>query len=320
LLRAHRPADRPTASRRRQLRDRVGASWHHRGIVDPCGAGAAWGGGGAAGACGGGVDGGAVDGGAVGAGGGIGAGGAVGAGGGVGAGGAIGAGVPGTLVGAPRVVTGAGALGAPPGGGVCGCTPGPPVAGDSRVGGPFPVPGPFGPAVPTGAGLDDVAGGPTGAGPLTTPGITTTGCCGAGGAGVAPLVGARVPTELGPPCKGADVSVTPPASGGGTLELLGPGAVDSPITGPITGGCTAGREHAPAPLAIAVAISAARRAAWAMARHGASRVPRAPASRVRHRRTRARPLSVVLRSGARCLVRSSQPVEPCPHAPSIRQR
>jgi hypothetical protein len=132
----------------------------------------------------------------------------------------------------------------------------------------------LGPAVPIGAGLDDVAGGPSGAGPLTTPGITTTGCCGGSGIDGVALTAGAGPTGPDLPCNGADVSVTPPASGGGAFELLGPGAVDSPITGPITGGCVAGREHAPA--LHAIAISAARRVSWAMAPRRASRVPRAP--------------------------------------------
>jgi hypothetical protein len=69
----------------------------------------------------------------------------------------------------------------------------------------------------------------------------------------------------------AEVSVGPAASGGGTIGFLGPEAVDSPITGPMTPGCVAGREHAAKPattitaLIAPLAIGAARRALKVMA-------------------------------------------------------
>jgi hypothetical protein len=54
--------------------------------------------------------------------------------------------------------------------------------------------------------------------------------------GMVSTVGAGLGTATGVPCNRADTSVTPGASGGGTVGSPGPGAVDSPITGPITPG------------------------------------------------------------------------------------
>jgi len=204
----------------------------HRGIAGAGGAGvggvAGDGGGEGAGAVPGELGAG-VAGGVAGDGGGVGAGGVIGAGAGVGAGGAV----------------RAGGCVAP--GGAAGIAPG---AGATGVAVPLPLPlGLVAPgvAVPTG-----------------TVGITTIGWPSGGAAGWAspgagcPVTGSAIGPVL--PCSRAEVSVTPPGSGGGRVGSLGPGAVDSPITGPITRGCAADRAHAAAPPAIASANSVARRA------------------------------------------------------------
>jgi hypothetical protein len=130
-----------------------------------------------------------------------------------------------------------------------------------------------------------------GAPPVTTaPGATTTlgivtGVPGAGSKGAGDdggttvsLVGACGCAELAFEAltsrSGADASVTPPASGGGLVGSLGPGAVDSPSIGPTTAGCAGWRAHALAlALALTTASSADRRTDRVMNVHAASRVP-----------------------------------------------
>jgi hypothetical protein len=129
------------------------------------------------------------------------------------------------------------------------------------------------------AGAVGVPAGTTALGATTTLGIVTgvpgTGCSGDGADGgtTVSLTGACGCVELAlvplTSCSRADVSVTPPASGGGRVESLGPGAVDSPSIGPTTCGCAGWRAQALA----ATTTSIHRRAEQVIPMHGASRVP-----------------------------------------------
>jgi hypothetical protein len=119
------------------------------------------------------------------------------------------------------------------GGGVTGGTEGGGTGGRGFTG-VLPVPGPVS---GRGGAADPPLTVPTGAGPVMTPGVTTTGgFAGSGADGIVPTVGAGLATGLGVPYRRAEVSVTPAASGGGLVGFAGPGAVDSPITGPMTRG------------------------------------------------------------------------------------
>lgn len=102
--------------------------------------------------------------------------------------------------------------------------------------------------------------GGAGAGPDGRPGahhIIVVGVCSVGSAGAAVACTAAVAgatLAIGPATSysGADTSR---ASGGDPIGWAGPGAVDWPSTGPMTGGWI-GREHPPSPL-ITLATSAA---------------------------------------------------------------
>jgi len=188
--------------------------------------------------------------------------------------------------------------------------PGAPVPGAVGVAGVLPVPGPLGPAAPVGA-LPAPAP-VTGAGAVTTPGATTTAGVSPAGAVCSGEVdgwgapGAGLGIARGATWIGAETSVTPGASGGGKVGLLGPGAVDSPITGPTTRGCAAGREQAARPPVTASAPSVAR-TVEVMASVLAIPVPAAagvPVCARVHRR----------------LVRASQGAIACPPAPSTPRR
>lgn len=134
-------------------------------------------------------------------------------------------------------------------GGLVGVVVAPPVAGPVEVARPLPVPGPFGPAV---AVVPVVGVAPTGAGPLATPEITVVGWfafvlfpLGSSVDGMVSTLITGFATWVGVPWIGADTSLTPPGSGGGFDGSLGPGAVDSPITGPTTRGWLAWCAQAP---------------------------------------------------------------------------
>jgi hypothetical protein len=136
----------------------------------------------------------------------------------------------------------------------------------------LPLPAPPGGFV--GAGIAGTLGAQTTAGVVSVVGAVVGSVVGAvTGAvvGAVGAVGAVVPptcaglaSRLGVPCRRTVNSVAPAASGDGIDGLAGPGAVDSPITGPMTRGCPAGREHAPDPPTASTATNAVPRCVYAM--------------------------------------------------------
>jgi hypothetical protein len=159
-----------------------------------------------------------------------------------------------------------------------------------------------------------------GTGTVTTPAAAAAGLGGleglAGAAGTVGLpVGAGLATGFGGPEMRTESSPAP-ASGCGASGLTGPGAVDSPSSGPTTPVCCAGRAHAVRP-ARASPTTAVRSCMHLMPCSCASSVPAryeilaCACSTVR--------LSVGAPMRARCVVRASQAPRVCPRARSTRQ-
>lgn len=192
----------------------------------------------------------------------------------------------------------------------------PPVAGPVDVAGPLPVPGPFGPAVPVPA----FGAVPTGAAPEITPDTTGVGFAfvllpdGSSVDGIVSTVGAGLATAVGVPWIGRETSVTPGERGGGRVGSLGPGAVDSPITGPTVRGC-AGCAHAAAPTS-----KPTRSCKRDMAGDGASLVPSRslPGSGTRVPCRAVTP--AVLRRSPGAWYAHRKQIAACPRAPSTPPR